>query len=276
MPQVENLSQGFTPPVVQSNPPAFTPNQQTPNGNVPANSVQPVQQQSSNLAIPSIFGGMQLANTKDEVIQSQPQTTSYVFYINDAKQGWNIGDWGLSLNGQTFKKEPLKYFVGAYASYVTSMNQNGDITFATKDMSKREGTKGEHYHCLIFVFHEDRLVPAKAEFRTTKANAATKVIEEIKQSGDTNWINKSDAHRIAAQCQIDWGRVVATTVSGPRKTGPNGDYNAAITQCKPATLDEMKLLFDEGNKADFQELFQIVKQEWEDRKQFLDSKCSGR
>jgi len=278
MPIAENLSKGFTPVTVQpvQQPVTVT---QTPNGNVPANSVQPVN--GNNLAIHSIFGQIAALPTSADIPERMIQATSYVGYVsnrssnfrNFTQQGMADGDFYLSLNGATSKLDPLKYFLLQCAAYRTSMNQAGDITFATKDLTFRDKTQGEHYHCLILVFHEGRLVPAKAEFRTTKSSAATEVIHQITKCNDSEWIQKSDAHRIAAQCTVPWGRVVGTSVSGPTKNGDSGEYKAAITTVRPASLEEMQLLFNEGNKQDFQELFATVKGEWEERKQLLDSKC---
>lgn len=283
MPTVENLSKGFSVPAVASNV-------QTgcavitvlPSGINTANSVQPVNSPTA-LAVPNIFSQIAALPTAADIPEPQIQATSYVGSVSDKsgnyrsfiQQGMANGDFYLSLNGATFKLDPLKYFLLQCAAYRTSMNQNGGITFATKDLTFKDKQQGEHYHCLILVFHEGRLVPAKAEFRTTKSNAATKMIPEIENSGDTDWVQKSDAHRIAAQCTVPWGRVVGTSVPGPTKnSGETGNaYIPAITTVRPAELSDMQLLFNEGNNADFTELFNTVKGEWEERKAFLDAKC---
>jgi len=272
MPIAENLSKGFTPASV-------TPVQQpvTPNGINTANTVQ-------QLATPSVFGGLAPLPKVAELPEQQLQATSYIFSLNDSsgnypqmvQQGFKEGDFGLSLNGAAFRLDPLRYFLLQMAPYVTRMVTGGAINFASRNMADLDpdSQKGEHYLCLLLVFHEGRLVPAKAEFRTTKSSAAKRVNEEIEKCNTSEWIQKNDATRIAAQCTIPWGRVIGTSVPGPKKMGKKGnDYISAITTVRPATLDEMKLLFDEGNKQDFQELFATVKGEWEERKQFLDSKC---
>lgn len=282
MPVAENLSKGFSVPTTTGTQPVVQP----PTATSTQSFVQPPTQPSSDgqLAIPSIFGQIATLPSTESLPESQVAATSYIFassfrsdnYKQQQAMGLEDGDFALSLEGATYKLDPLKYFLCQVDPFVTQMGTGGVVTYASRDMDNvnQQMQRGEHYLCLVLVFHNGRLIPAKAEFRTTKSSAAKKPLEEIHLASKPEWL-KTDAHRVAAQCAIPWGRVVATSVPGGKKTSRSSGnpYIPAVTNCRPATSEEMLLLAKESQQPDFSELFNLVTSEYNDRKTFLDSRC---
>jgi hypothetical protein len=272
MPNVENLSKGFAMPT-QAQPAPEQP--VTPSTPVAGGG-------GSQLAVPPLFSQIATLPSAAHLPEPVSAATSYVFnastrssnYAQQQQAGLSDGDFALCLEGAVYKCDPLKYFLLQVSPYRTTMDQAGNITFATKNMDYVNSLQGEHYLSLILVFFKDRLIPAKGEFRTTKASAALEPLREIEAAGKPEWL-KTDAHRVAAQFGIPWGRVVATSVPGGKKTSRSSGnaYIPAITNARPATLDEMKLLMEETGKPDFIELFNTVHDEYNQRKTFIDSRC---
>lgn len=176
----------------------------------------------------------------------------------------------------------------------------GDFTFVTRDLETplreladqiapedtrdpREKRKRAaclraepHYTCLCLALLGESLVPVKADFRGTKSGAASSAIIAVESARDPEWLRLSEAHKVTGAFPHPWGRVW-NQVTTKYKVGKASGNSFHVANCvsKPATVDQMQLLVDAFNDADFLAKLDEAEQGYRLRLEFLDKVAAG-
>ena len=265
MPQINNLMAGSAPAV---NPPANPP--------PGASTGQAV------ATIPGINPAITdaLANPVNNVgTLAERPVGAYVGCAHPRANNWETlqqakiaeGDFYIDGCGELRKCMPLAYWVMQVSRFGTAMSPAGDVVNATENQDiianpgqlKNAGMQ-EHYVTLVLVNLGDRIVPAKADFRGTRADGGKVPVAELRKVAEPNWPQSSDAARVAAAFPHPFGRVYfsATTVKGVVKGGPNKGlpYHAARITAVPTPVGELDKLTKAIQSPGFAEL---VNQAWQ-------------
>lgn len=231
-----------------------------------------------------------------------PELTGYVGFADHRSKNWNAlqaagieaGDPYICKDGQYHLCKPLQFHLLAGRAFKTCMEgQEGTFIFVTSEvdtpaevlfehLTKKEqdrlGIKKfkellqEHYVCLMVVYHQNQLIPIKADFRGTKKSAAESPVRAIEEAASPDWLKKSDAHRITAAYPEPSGRVFVTVDTHFKvgKSSGNGFY-VAQANCQPSTIEQMKSLLDAYADEDFMNQLNEAHSNYESRIEFLES-----
>ncbi len=201
----------------------------------------------------------------------------YVTNAHPAQSNWGAlqsvgikqGEWSINYSGHDIKLDPFRYWLFTASAFATRMNTAGDITSAVADdrfITNQDWLKAnkyqEHYVTALIVDVNGKLIPAKADFRYTKAGAATSIINAVKAAADPAWLQNGDAHMATAVMPHPFGRVMATCICTAR-TSKSGDnkgmlYHAASANIYPAPLSDIKRVIDAMNNVEFLNTFEQV------------------
>lgn len=178
------------------------------------------------------------------------------FYLNDRGSITPLGD------------RPTLFFIypGFIKGYMTQMDEAGKIVAAVPD--PKAGLPkpwAEHFVTVVLVKVGGELVPAKGDFRKAAQKVAANALAGIRAAASPDFAGKSDAHRVAAQFEQPWGRVVADVVTGRRVGGNGKAYFAAESAVRPTTIAEQQLLRSLLGDADFNAKFDVARKSFEDR-----------
>lgn len=261
-----NIPQVTMPTVQPANP---TPN--SPQITTHHPELSKPQQSNTALAIPAAFGAMANLPGADELPENN---TIYGFYASSRsknydkciKAGANEGDAVVMVEGNLVVCKTLKYFLAAAFACRSKMENDGNISAVNLDARTYSvATPDEHYVTLLLVFINNKLIPCKFDFRTTKSQAASTPIQMLHQSILPEWGSLSEAHRNTMSFQIPWGRVVTETTTQRRVSAKGMAYHQAMANSRPASVDEMKALTEFASNQDNLDLFSRVQADYEKR-----------
>lgn len=186
------------------------------------------------------------------------------------------GDWYFDGCGELRKCMPLKYWLFAVTAFGSNLDPTGNVLNATEKPElianpaqlKAAGLQ-EHFVSVILVNLGDKILPAKCDFRGTKADGAKVPVAELRKASDPNWPSSSDAAKVAAQFPHPFGRVyfTANTVKGVVKGGTNKGlpYHAARVTGLPTPVGDMEKLLSAMQEVGFTDLMNQAWANYENR-----------
>lgn len=121
-----------------------------------------------------------------------------------------------------------------------------DLKFFKKNLQ-------EHYViCMVVLTDDGDLIPTKGDFRGTKKGTAEGPIRAVEAASTPEWLNRSDANKVAGQFPHPFGRVLhsVSTFYGSGKASGYSFYVAKAVS-RASTIDEMKQLLEAMADKDY-------------------------
>lgn len=188
---------------------------------------------------------------------------AYIGNAHSASNNWGSleaaglaeGDWYVDGDNGIQKCMPMQYWVYCLEGFGTDVDASMEIIKATDDKEllanqRRLEDAGykEHYVAVCLVDMGDSIIPAKADFRSTKSNAAKVPINWLRNCVKEDWPGLNDENRIASAFPYPFGRVyfTSTTRKGVVRSGKakGKSYWAANAVGRATTAPEMARLTD--------------------------------
>lgn len=186
--------------------------------------------------------------------------------------GVQLGQYYLDSQGQITPLSPLRYWLIQASAFRTDMNASGQIIAATTDMNDKK--LAEHVVALIVVDVDGVPMPAKADFRKTSWRAGSTGIEAVRFASDPDFPSRSDAHKVAAQCPVPFGRVLTTVHVQRQISRTSGKpYFASSGTFAPATVSEITSLMEAFGDDGFKQLLEEAKTGYESRVEMIRKLC---
>lgn len=157
--------------------------------------------------------------------------------------GVKDGEYYLDNMGEVTPLEVFRFFLLDARAFKTEMNAAGEIVYATRDMEARRPMTEEHAVALILVDTPHGWVPAKCDFRKAQAPAYVAASNGVEFAQEIGFSDASDAHRVAAQFPVPFGRVLTTVNIERRVSKSSGKpYFLSAGTVAPTSVSDMESL----------------------------------
>ena len=206
---------------------------------------------ASQLAIPSFVSSLPKL---PDVSELPGQTGIYVQFAHPMSPSWPKqtaaraaeGDPLLCVEGNMLLLNPFRFFVLSVAGFRTKIDESGTVLAASENLSDKQknGHKlDEHYSALILVIHEGQLIPAKCDFRATKADPGSTAVRTMHQASSPDWAKMGPAYAVSASFPEPWGRFVLDVTKQPYVSKTTGRKSQlAKASVSPVTQEQIDLL----------------------------------
>lgn len=161
------------------------------------------------------------------------------------------------------------------ADSLKASQKKGGLTLEAKlpDYKFFQKNLQEHYVLLMIVLLDNgELVPVKGDFRGTKKGVAEGPIRAVEAAAGSEWLDKSDAHRVSGQFPDPFGRVLHT-VSTYFKSGKKSGYSFYVAEAvsAPPTIEQMEALLEALKSEQFTREMGEAHKNYTARIEFLDN-----
>jgi hypothetical protein len=177
-----------------------------------------------------------------------------------SQAGVALGESYLSADNKLTKLYPLSYHLLNFRQFWTETDENWNILDVTTTPQNYKSKLKEHFEVVLLTYINDTLVPARATFRFTKANAGLIPSKELGAAAKGDWAGKSPEHKEAAKLPEPWARFTATTKTTKKTAKGSGfTFYLANTTTAPTTMGQwntlQKFLEDTKNKIALADVF---------------------
>lgn len=246
-----------------------------------------INQNNDKINLPSFLSPTGDSGLSMPGVADRPETGYVGFCHNMSKKygemrlaGLVDGQPYLFSNKQYTPLNPLSFFMVGGTTYLTQMvGQDGKFVYIYKGKEIPQHHRGKvdadkvqaHYVVLLLVFHENRLIPIKGDFRGPKSNCVEAATNAIEAAGKPDWLGRSDAHKVTAAFPQPWGRVF-TTVNMRPYTGKKSGNTTTIADgiSRPATASQLQLLASSFNDPKFTKDLADAFDNYQSRVKFID------
>lgn len=138
---------------------------------------------------------------------------------------------------------PFRAFLVAAREYWATIQEDGEVTRVVRTRPDPwDASLKQVIEAAVIVHNGEKLVPARATFKTYKCSGAALAAKALKLASSPEWAGFSDAHAATLQLPAPYMRFTATfrMVAGTAKTGRK--YYRADASIIPTTVAEAKLL----------------------------------
>lgn len=231
---------------------------------------------------PDVFGSGELINAEDS-FERVPYAT---FLSPKSTELWaKAGAAGVALEDgcqvlffpepeAPIRLVPMQFMLLAATQYWA---ETKDRQLVRVSMRKDIGLK-EQIDAALLIILNDKIVPARCTFRTTKCPACLTAVKELKAARETEtWAKKSEEHQIvAAHVDNPSYRFTATVRTSGRTAASGFAYKLAESTCKPSTPAELKLLQKLFESEDGMKDFKAVGESYQRRINTVKAKAAAK
>lgn len=202
------------------------------------------------------------------------QAKNYRKLLTEIKGLSNL-DVVLNTPGQlAVKLDPCVFTVFNMYQYWAVLDTQGIPTKVYWKLEDSTEDSKEHIDTIVIVYLDDRAVIARMLFKTTKVKAIrTAHAALLEASDDELWASKGNEYKNTLTVEQPMLRFIATIEMTQRTgKGSGNNYQQATADIEPTTSTEWKKVFDMFQEEDYEKNLQLVMNDFEARRKFLESK----